>query len=120
MSEYELKRKPLLKPTVRTLPGGGNFIQVPGQPLDIVPILHANGRTGCMVVDVFFDSSGTARLRAALYVGLNERGTYTPMEVDSSWLVDLPDGYDTSKTEIRDAIVIFLKTGTKPPGPPEW
>lgn len=111
----------LTEPTVRTLPGGQNVFQQPNQVVTIAPILTHNPRSGCIVVDVFFDSQDTPKLRASIYLGTNQSADYRVQDPDSCWLVDLPEGIFTDKNAIRAAIQTFVdKGGGKPPGPPDW
>jgi hypothetical protein len=105
---------------VRTDANRENYFQVPGKAVPIAPILEGN-IAGCMVADVFIDATGTEKLRAVLFVGPNSSGSYTPMSLDTCWLIDLPGGLGTPRKDIRDAIVEFqLNRKGKPPGPPEW
>jgi hypothetical protein len=113
---------PLNRPSVRADASGENYFQVPGQSVTITAILQGNPTAGCMVVEVFIDSTtGTRLLRTALFVGPNASGWYTPMSIDSCWLIDLPGGLATERDDIRRAIVQFQASlKGKPPGPPEW
>jgi hypothetical protein len=96
-------------PSVRT-----GFPATVGQPLPIAPV---GKNLGCVVVDVFVDDAGEAHLRAELYVGAGQNATYTAKVLDGCWLVDLPEGYFTSKEAIRTAIA----HGPGKPGPtPPW
>ncbi len=87
-----------------------------GSPVEVKP---ADRYPGCVVVEGYADPhTGDPKMRIALYVDRNQAEiTYTAAAVASAWLVDLPDGFSTSRGEIRTAI---LNGPGKPDPPPHW
>jgi hypothetical protein len=98
------------KPTVRA-----NYPTAMNVPIAIAP---AKGNEGCVVVEEFTDSKGNPRLHVVVYAGDGQKGVmYTPTVSGGSWLVDLPYGFPTPRSEIRAAIAAAR---VKPDPPPPW
>jgi hypothetical protein len=87
-----------------------------GKPYAVSPLA---GYEGCIVVGLGA-RDGEKVLIAELYVAAGQKdASYVRTTVGDLWLVDLPQGYLTSRETIRDAI--RDDSGPqRPSGPPPW